>query len=61
MTEIAGRTGVVVGGGSGLGRGIALALAARGMAVAVGDIDGGAAASWDPLESTCRHASLSIL
>lgn len=38
LTELEGRTAVVVGGGSGIGRGIALALAAEGMRVVVGDI-----------------------
>jgi NAD(P)-dependent dehydrogenase (short-subunit alcohol dehydrogenase family) len=37
--QIDGRTAVVIGGGSGVGRGIALGLAARGMRVAVADID----------------------
>jgi len=38
MTEIAGRTAVVTGGGSGIGRGLALALAKAGASVAVADI-----------------------
>ena len=38
MKELAGRTAVVIGGGSGIGRGIALGLAAEGMRVAVADI-----------------------
>jgi NAD(P)-dependent dehydrogenase (short-subunit alcohol dehydrogenase family) len=42
--QIDGRTAVVVGGGSGVGRGIALGLAARGMRVAVADIDASSAA-----------------
>jgi NAD(P)-dependent dehydrogenase (short-subunit alcohol dehydrogenase family) len=42
--EIEGRTAVMVGAGSGVGRGIALGLAARGMRVAVADINGEAAA-----------------
>jgi NAD(P)-dependent dehydrogenase (short-subunit alcohol dehydrogenase family) len=43
--EIEGRTAVLVGAGSGVGRGIALGLAARGMRVAVADIDAEGAAS----------------
>jgi NAD(P)-dependent dehydrogenase (short-subunit alcohol dehydrogenase family) len=39
LENLAGRTSVVIGGGSGIGRGIALALAAEGMRVVVGDID----------------------
>ena len=38
VNELAGRTAVVIGGGSGVGRGIALGLAAAGMRVAVADI-----------------------
>jgi NAD(P)-dependent dehydrogenase (short-subunit alcohol dehydrogenase family) len=38
MRDLAGRTAVVIGGGSGVGRGIALGLAAEGMSVAVADI-----------------------
>ena len=38
MTELAGRTAFVTGGGSGIGRGLAVALAAEGVAVAVADI-----------------------
>lgn len=39
VDDLAGRTAVVIGGGSGIGRGIALALAAEGMQLVVGDID----------------------
>jgi NAD(P)-dependent dehydrogenase (short-subunit alcohol dehydrogenase family) len=38
LKELAGRTAVVIGGGSGVGRGIALGLAAAGMRVAVADL-----------------------
>lgn len=38
MTEIAGKTAIVTGGGNGLGRGVALALAREGARVAVADI-----------------------
>jgi NAD(P)-dependent dehydrogenase (short-subunit alcohol dehydrogenase family) len=38
MKDLAGRTAVVIGGGSGVGRGIALGLAAAGMRVAVADL-----------------------
>ena len=41
--DLAGRTAVVIGGGSGIGRGIALGLAAEGCRVAVADIDGASA------------------
>jgi NAD(P)-dependent dehydrogenase (short-subunit alcohol dehydrogenase family) len=44
-TELAGRVAVVTGGGAGLGEAIARAFASVGMAVAVLDIDVGAAAS----------------
>jgi NAD(P)-dependent dehydrogenase (short-subunit alcohol dehydrogenase family) len=37
--DLAGRTAVVIGGGSGIGRGIALGLGAEGMRVVVADID----------------------
>lgn len=37
--ELAGRTAVVIGGGSGIGRGVALGLGAEGMCVVVADID----------------------
>jgi NAD(P)-dependent dehydrogenase (short-subunit alcohol dehydrogenase family) len=37
--ELAGATAVVIGGGSGIGRGIALGLVARGVRVALADID----------------------
>lgn len=39
MIELAGRTAVVVGGGSGIGRGTALGLAGEGMHVVVADIE----------------------
>lgn len=39
MDELAGRTAVVIGGGSGVGRGIALGLAGAGMNVVVADIE----------------------
>lgn len=38
MTQIAGRTAIVTGGGSGIGRGLALELAAKGAVVAIADI-----------------------
>ena len=38
MTEIAGKTALVTGGGSGIGRGLALALAQAGSSVVVADI-----------------------
>lgn len=40
----AGQTVAITGGGSGIGRALALALAARGLAVAIGDIEADAAA-----------------
>ena len=40
MKILAGRTGVVTGGGSGIGRGIALGLAAEGMKLAILDLNG---------------------
>jgi NAD(P)-dependent dehydrogenase (short-subunit alcohol dehydrogenase family) len=40
MRELQDRVAVVTGGGSGIGRGTALALAARGMRLAVADLDG---------------------
>jgi NAD(P)-dependent dehydrogenase (short-subunit alcohol dehydrogenase family) len=44
VRDLAGRTAVVVGGGSGIGRGIALGLAGEKMHVVVADIDGGSSA-----------------
>ena len=38
MTEVAGKTAFVTGGGSGIGRGLALALSAEGASVVVADI-----------------------
>ena len=38
MTEIAGKSSIVTGGGSGLGRAVALSLAAEGARVVVADI-----------------------
>jgi NAD(P)-dependent dehydrogenase (short-subunit alcohol dehydrogenase family) len=40
MRDLRDRVAVVTGGGSGIGRGTALALAARGMRLAVADVDG---------------------
>jgi len=45
MIELAGRTAVVVGGGSGIGRGTALALGHEGMHVVVADIEEDSAAA----------------
>jgi NAD(P)-dependent dehydrogenase (short-subunit alcohol dehydrogenase family) len=39
VRELAGRTAVVIGGGSGIGRGVALGLAGAGARLAVADID----------------------
>jgi NAD(P)-dependent dehydrogenase (short-subunit alcohol dehydrogenase family) len=43
--QLEGMTALITGAGRGIGRGIALVLAARGAAVSVSDIDGGAAAA----------------
>jgi NAD(P)-dependent dehydrogenase (short-subunit alcohol dehydrogenase family) len=45
MRELASKNAVVTGGGSGIGRGLVRALAEAGMAVAVADIEGDAAAA----------------
>ena len=62
---------LVTGSAGGMGAAIAIALAEAGATIATHDIrppadtvatiEAAGGKAWDPLESTCRHASLSIL